>query len=153
MKKPPVRVKVKSVTVTSHCAKPMICVLQVRSAKTFQKAVTVTFPAIKINPKNPASYNNRGFAWRNKGELDRAIVDFEQAVKLNPDYAIAFYNRGNAFYEKKDYDRAIVEYDQSIKLNPTFAGVFNSRGNFSTCNRSSSWFSVSLGKPNFLSSS
>jgi len=42
---------VKSVTVTSHCAKPMICVLQVRSAKTFQKAVTVTFPAIKINPK------------------------------------------------------------------------------------------------------
>jgi tetratricopeptide (TPR) repeat protein len=30
------------------------------------------------------AYNNRGFAWTAKGDLDRATADFDEAVRLDP---------------------------------------------------------------------
>ena len=72
--------------------------------------------------------NDRGFAWRNKGDADRAIQDFELAIKLDPNYALAYFNRANAFFDKKDLDRAIVDYDQAIKLEANFAAAYNNRG-------------------------
>ena len=34
--------------------------------------------------------SNRGIAWGNKGDYDRAIADFNGAILLNPRYAEAF---------------------------------------------------------------
>ena len=73
-------------------------------------------------------FNNRGIAYRNKGEYDRAFQDFNQAIKLNPQFAFAFNSRGIAYQSKGQYDCAIEDYDQAIKLNPQFAFAFNSRG-------------------------
>ena len=76
-----------------------------RSA-TADRAIADFDQSIKLNPNDPLVYNNRGFAYRNKGETDRAIADYQQAIKLNPNYALAFYNRGIAYYDKRDFDRA-----------------------------------------------
>ena len=73
-------------------------------------------------------FYNRGFAYDNKSEYDRAIQDYDQAVKLNQNYAKAFSNRGLAYYNKGQYDRAIQDYDQAIKLNPNDAKAFRNRG-------------------------
>ena len=43
-----------------------------------------------------ASYLERGAAWVSKGELDRAIADFDLAIASDPTLALAFYNRGSA---------------------------------------------------------
>ena len=70
----------------------------------------------KLDPKDARAFNNRGFAWRNKGDADRAVQDFEQAIKLDASYALALYNRGNAFYEKKELrprDRRLRSGDQA----------------------------------------
>src|SRR5262245_55241649 len=37
-------------------------------------------------------FNNRGNAYADKGEYDRAIQDYNQAIHLNSTYAIAFDN-------------------------------------------------------------
>jgi tetratricopeptide (TPR) repeat protein len=68
-----------------------------------------------------AAFNNRGLAYDNKKEYDRAIQDYDQAIKLNPNNAHAFNNRGLAYANKGDNDRAIQDYDQAIKLNPNDA--------------------------------
>jgi lipoprotein NlpI len=70
----------------------------------------------------------RGFAYRSKGDYDRAIHDFDQAIRLKPDFANAFNNRGIAYDYKGNYDRAIQDFDQAIRLQPDYADAFNNRG-------------------------
>ena len=69
-------------------------------------------------PKNNLviAFNNRGTAYSDKGQHDRAIEDFDQAIKLDPSDADVFNNRGTAYSDKGQHDRAIQDYDQAIKL-------------------------------------
>ena len=83
----------------------------------------------ELSDENVAiTFNNRGIAYWNKGEYDRAIRDYDQAIGLKPDFADAFNNRGYTFFLKGEYDRAIREYDQAILLKPDFPLAFNNRG-------------------------
>jgi len=74
------------------------------------------------------AFYNRGAAYADNKDYDRAIADNDQAIRLDPSSAIAFYNRGVAYADKKDYDRAIADYDQAIRLDPNYAHAFNNRG-------------------------
>ena len=46
---------------------------------------------------NAEAYYNRGIAYGDKGEYDKAIEDYSKAIELNPEYAEAYNNRGNAY--------------------------------------------------------
>ena len=74
------------------------------------------------------TFYNRGIAYFDKGDHDRAIQDYTQALRLNPNFAAAFNNRGNAYAAKDDYDRAIQDYTQALRLNPNFTAAFRHRG-------------------------
>jgi hypothetical protein len=41
------------------------------------------------------AFNDRGFAYYLKRDLDSAFADFEQAIQLDPKNAVAFNNRGS----------------------------------------------------------
>jgi tetratricopeptide (TPR) repeat protein len=69
------------------------------------------------------AYNNRGVAYRIKGEYDKAIDDFNEAIKLRPSYANAFNNRGVAHRNKGDLNGALADYDQAIRLKPDYAAA------------------------------
>ena len=60
------------------------------------------------------AYSNRGNAFSNKGELDRAIEDYDHAIRLNPRDVRAYDNRGLAHTRKGDLDRAIQDFDQAV---------------------------------------
>ena len=65
-----------------------------------------------------AAFNNRGVAYADEGDLNRAITDFNEAIRLDPEDAYAFNNRGNASYKKGEYDRAIADYEAALMLDP-----------------------------------
>ena len=73
-------------------------------------------------------YNNRGLAYGEKGDYERAIEALTKAIELNPNYAIAYYNRGLAYGEKGDFDRAIKDYSKTIDLQPDLAEAHYNRG-------------------------
>jgi tetratricopeptide (TPR) repeat protein len=75
------------------------------------------------------AYNNRGFVWQDKGDLDRAIADYNEAIRLDPKQANAYRNRGNAWREKGDLDRAIADLNEAIRLDPKYANAYVNRGN------------------------
>ncbi|WP_245258662.1 tetratricopeptide repeat protein [Methylopila sp. M107] len=70
----------------------------------------------------------RGSAYGKKGELDRAVADYDSAISINPKYAVAFTNRGNTYAQKGDLDRAVADYDRAISINPKDAGAIVNRG-------------------------
>src|ERR1700722_14189743 len=81
------------------------------------------------SPQNvPVVYNNRGVAYRAKGELDRVIADYTEAIKLDPKYDVAYHNRGRAYFAKREIDRAIADYDQALKFNPRYRFAYVNRG-------------------------
>jgi lipoprotein NlpI len=74
------------------------------------------------------AYNNRGNAYNDKGDNDRAIADYDQAIQLDPQYAFAYHDRGNAYHDKGDNDRAIADYNQAIQLDLKDAVAYFDRG-------------------------
>jgi tetratricopeptide (TPR) repeat protein len=82
----------------------------------------------QANPRLLATaFNNRGFAYKLKGDYDRALQDYDQAIRLNPNNANAYNNRGMIYKIRGEYDRAIEEYSQAIWLsnNDYPAAFFN----------------------------
>jgi len=57
---------------------------------TGDQAITACSRLIKRNPKDAAAFNNRGIAYKAKGDLDRAIADLNEAIRLSPDRARPF---------------------------------------------------------------
>src|SRR5215207_5564629 len=96
------------------------------------EAIAACTRAIKSGTYNgktlALAYSNRGVEWRAKGELARAIADYDEAIKADPQQPAAYNNRGIAYAAAADYDRAIADYDKAIELNPAYASALNNRG-------------------------
>ena len=93
-------------------------------------ALGIEFKSDKFILGNPyaMNYNNRGLAYFDIGEFDKAIEYFNKAIRLAPEFTIAYYNRGYAYNEKGDYDRAIGDYNKAVVLKPDHALIYLSRG-------------------------
>ena len=73
-------------------------------------------------------YNNRGAAYQKKGNVDRAIEDFNMAIELKNDYSQAYYNRGLTYDENGKIEKALENYNKAIKLKPDYAEAYGNRG-------------------------
>ncbi len=72
---------------------------------------------IRLNP-DATSYNNRGTAHDAQGEVDKAILDFNEAIRLNGSFALAMTNRGESYRKKGDYSKAIADSSEALRLDP-----------------------------------
>jgi tetratricopeptide (TPR) repeat protein len=73
------------------------------------------------------AHNNRGVAYRLKGEYDLALNDYNEAIRLRPNSASHYNNRGIIYRLKHDYDRAIADYDEAIWLKRDYAAAYYNR--------------------------
>jgi tetratricopeptide (TPR) repeat protein len=90
---------------------------------------TTTIRSGRYSGKDLAwAYNNRGNAWRVKGELDRAMDDCNEAIRLDPKYAHAYVDRAGARYLRGRYAAAIADYTQAVQLDPNAAVSLYWRG-------------------------
>ena len=97
-------------------------------ARTISPSKLPTRHLVSIDSK-PTAYNNRGLAYSNKGDYDRAIADLSLALSLDPQMVVAYQNRGYAYRMKGEYDRALADYDEAIRLQSDDAGLYNTRAN------------------------
>lgn len=94
----------------------------------FHLAISACNTAIKLAPKNPQHYVNRGSAYLMLRDPDRALEDFESAIRLGPNDARAYFSCGLAHTLRGDRQKAIQAYSQAIQLRPGFAAAYNNRG-------------------------
>lgn len=81
------------------------------------RAIADCSEAIRLNPKDGVSYNNRGRAYGLlKKDLDRAFADLKEATRLNPKHGAPFVNRGLLYRDSGDRNRAIAEFSKGAEL-------------------------------------
>ena len=76
----------------------------------------------------PNLYNNRGYAYLRKGDVDKAIADYDEAIRLDPKYAKACFFRGSAWENKGDWDKAVADYTRAVRLDSRYAREYCDRG-------------------------
>jgi tetratricopeptide (TPR) repeat protein len=83
---------------------------------------------IKQTPQNATAYYNRGISYRETGQLDLALADYNRAIEIDPKYFEAYNNRGVLYMSRGDNKRALQEFDRAIKINPKYALAHNNSG-------------------------
>lgn len=70
----------------------------------------------------------RGVAHWLKGNVERAMADFNEAIRFDPTFSAAFCDRGTVFCDRLEYARAIADFSEAIRLDPQYARAYNNRG-------------------------
>jgi tetratricopeptide (TPR) repeat protein len=92
-------------------------------------SVTYLSDAISLNPENGLAYLNRGDAYYNLKQYDKAIEDYNKIIELDPENVIAYGRRGDAYGRLKQYESAIMNYAKAIDLDSEYAPAYNNRAN------------------------
>jgi tetratricopeptide (TPR) repeat protein len=83
---------------------------------------------MRKSPQKIRSYNNRGNAFLNQGNLDEAISDYNRTIEINPNSALAYNGRGDVYLYQGNLDEAISDYSQAIAIDPQFTEAYYNRG-------------------------
>jgi tetratricopeptide (TPR) repeat protein len=92
---------------------------------------------LAVTGENDVAHNNLGFLFLRKGELDKAISEFQAALDIraretqthyNLGAALIQNNLGNAFARKQLWDEAIGHLQESVRLRPDYADAYFNLG-------------------------
>ena len=78
---------------------------------------------ISLNNKISEIYSNRGVAYNNLGQYDKAVDDYLNAIKLNPNFSEALCNLGVTYNHLKKFDKAIISLKKALELRPDFTSA------------------------------
>jgi hypothetical protein len=76
----------------------------------------------------PLAYNNRGAAFEQRGQLAKAIADYNMAITLNRFDYKACNNVGILYGKKGEFHKAVKYFDMAIERNPYYYEAFGNRG-------------------------
>jgi len=93
-----------------------------------KKAADYWGRAIRSKQNTAEAYNNRGLAYHELKQYDKAIKDYNQAIRLAPAQVAAYNNRGNSYYEIDEYQLALADFNQGLKRKPDYAKAHLNRG-------------------------
>jgi tetratricopeptide (TPR) repeat protein len=72
--------------------------------------------AIRVDPKYPDSYAERGQVMFKMGETERAIADYTAAIQRDPQHGSAMRSRGMAYLYRGSSDLALTDLTHAIEL-------------------------------------
>ncbi len=97
-------------------------------SKNYNEIIEVCTQIIQLDPNNAEDFYNRGTAYANLKQSEKAIQDYNKVIELEPNNAEAFNNRGSAYTDLKQFGKAIQDYNKAIESNSKYAKAFYNRG-------------------------
>jgi tetratricopeptide (TPR) repeat protein len=79
-------------------------------------------------PNLPRALVNRGVAYGNLGQWDKAIADYSKAIGINPEYTDGYYDLGVAYGNLGQWDREIACQSKAIEIDPNYMKAYYGRG-------------------------
>ncbi len=83
---------------------------------------------IRLNPQLAWAYANRGNLLDVRGELDRALADFDEALRREPDDGRIYNNRGRCHARRGEFDKALADFDEAVRRLPEDSRSYYNRG-------------------------
>jgi tetratricopeptide (TPR) repeat protein len=71
---------------------------------------------------------HRGETYRQMGNYEAALADFDRAIALDENYAWAIASRGVAYWLMGNYEAALADFDRAIQLDEKLIWPIGSRG-------------------------
>ncbi len=93
----------------------------------YKEAIESFEEAIKIMPKEGATYNNKGVCLNALGKHREAVESFDQSIGSSPSPE-AYSNKGAALYLLGKFEKSIQCFDKAIELKPGFLDAYNNKG-------------------------
>ncbi|HEV7991851.1 MAG TPA: tetratricopeptide repeat protein [Gemmatimonadaceae bacterium] len=75
-----------------------------------------------------AELRRTGLEYKNKGDYEKALEQFNAAILLRPDDPSLLNTRGTTYQFMDQYDRAVEDFDRAIALQPAYALAIKNRG-------------------------
>jgi tetratricopeptide (TPR) repeat protein len=82
---------------------------------------------IRLTPDDPAAFVQRGYAYHELRDADRAVADFTEAIRLKPDNGRAYFARALAHRRRGDYPAALADASAAIEHNAKSDAGYNLR--------------------------
>ena len=106
-------------------------------ASYWKNSETLWNHTLAVTGQNDVAHNNLGFLFLRKGELDKAISEFQAALNIRSRNTETHYslgaaliqnNLGNALARKQLWDEAIDHLQEAVRLRPDYADAYFNLG-------------------------
>ncbi len=94
----------------------------------YHQAVSFFNEALTLDPRSYDSLVNRGWTFRQMGNLERAINDYSSAIKIQPTKPQVYLNRGWCQKRLGKYDEALDDFNKAIEIDPRYINGYRNRG-------------------------
>lgn len=84
----------------------------------YPEALQAFEKALAANWRFPAAYVRRGEVFYAMGEIDKAIVEYEQALIHAPSSSLAHYDLAVAYLKQRKTDKAVSHFESVVNLAP-----------------------------------
>jgi len=78
---------------------------------------------LSLDPNNPLIPYNRGNAYFDRQQYERAIGDFSKAIELDENFALAYFNRGLTHERLGGNAAAAADYRRAVALDATLVNA------------------------------
>ena len=103
--------------------------LSIRQMRIWENGLTVWSYVIEKRPNEVSiAYTNLGSAYQKRGQLDKAMENYNKAISLDPNDYLAYTNRGVIFDRMGQFDKAIESHNKAIVSNPGDYKAYFNRG-------------------------
>lgn len=118
-------------TAVALCLLISMSTLTVKQIAIWKNNLTLWSYVIEKDPIGvPHAYNNLGITYKDIGQLNKALENYNKAIALNPLFYKAYTNRGIVLEKMGQLDKALENYNKSIALNPSYYVAYTNRGIF-----------------------
>jgi cytochrome c-type biogenesis protein CcmH/NrfG len=84
-----------------------------------QKAIDAYGKALELQPDDPNVLTDQGVMYREVGQFDKALANFEKAHQADPSHLTSLFNQGVVWaYDKKDVKKASAIWQRVVQAEP-----------------------------------